>query len=74
MDARVADLVTRAPRGCRRGNLANAAGLLPAELDVIVDRLVAGGRIERNMHCTKTRPVTLFMAPRGDVFWGVRAA
>ena len=30
-------------------NLANACGLLPAELDVITDRLVASGKIERNV-------------------------
>ena len=37
--------------------LANAAGLLPSELDVIVDRLVASGRIERNRRLTGGRPI-----------------
>ena len=72
MDELVVDFVTRAPRGCRRDNLANACGLQEAELDVIVDRLVASGRIERNMCSTDDE--TLFTSPRGDVFWGVRAA
>ena len=72
-DERVVDLVTRAPRGCRRINLANAVGLLPAELDVIVDKLVARGRIERNRRLTGGRPIDRIESPRGDVFWGVRA-
>ena len=52
--------------GCRQG-------LQPAELDVITNRLAAGGRIERNMRSTGRRPVTLFESPRGEIFWGVRA-
>jgi len=69
----VDEVVTRAPRGCRRTNLADAVGLQPAELDVITNRLAAGGRIERNMRSTGRRPVTLFESPRGEIFWGVRA-
>ena len=74
IDERVVDFVTRAPRGCRRTNLANACGLLPAELDVIVDKLVASGRIERNRRLTGGRPIDRIESPRGDVFWGTRAA
>ena len=64
-DGWVADAVGRAPRGCRRDNLANAVGLLPAELDVITDRLVASGRIERNMRSAGgTAGYPLRFAPR----------
>jgi len=73
LDALVADFVTRAPNGCRRINLANACGLLPPELDVIVDRLAAAGRVERNRRLTGGRPFERIEAPRGDVFWGIAA-
>ena len=67
---RICELVSKAPHGCRRDNLANAVGLLPAELDVIVDRLQATGRVERNRRPTGGRPIDRIEKPRGDVFWG----
>ena len=70
-DERVLGLILTSPHGCRRDNLANAAGLLPGELNVIVDRLVASGRIERNMRSTDDE--TLFTSPHDDCFWGIAA-
>ena len=54
-DERVLGLISTSPSGCLRENLASAVGLLVDELDVIVNRLIASGKIERN----------------GDVFCGV---
>jgi len=71
LDERVLDFITRAPHGCRRDNLANAVGLLEAELDTITDRLIASGRVERNMCSTDDE--MLFTSPHDDCFWGVRA-
>ena len=71
---RIVDFVLMAPRGCRRDNLANACGLLPAELDVIVDRLEAAGKVERNRRLTGGRPVDRIERPRGPEFWGCAAA
>jgi len=68
-DQLVADFILMAPHGCRRDNLANACGLLVDELDVITDRLVASGRIERNMRGDET----LFTSPHDDRFWGIAA-
>lgn len=73
MDSCVLDFITRAARGCRRDNLANACGLLPAELDVIVDRLQSAGKVERNRRLTGGRPVERIELPRGNVFWGIAA-
>ena len=69
MNSCVLDFITRAPHGCTRENLAAAAGLLPDELDVITDRLVASGKVERNM-CNDE---TLFTGPHDDAFWGISA-
>ena len=73
MDARVLDLVSRAPHGCTCDNLASACGLLRDEVDVILDKLVASGRIERNRRLTGGRPIERIESPRGDVFWGIAA-
>ena len=72
-DELVVDFVTRAPHGCTPGNLANAAGLLPGELNIIVDRLAAAGKIERNRRLTGGRPIERIEKPRGEIFWGIRA-
>ena len=50
-------------------NLANACGLLVDELDVITDKLVASGKIERNVSGDDE---TLFTSPHDDCFWGAR--
>ena len=70
LESAVADFVTRAPSGCKRTNLANACGLLVDELDVITDRLVASGKIERNVSGDDE---TLFTSSHDDCFWGARA-
>jgi len=59
--------------GVTRHALCRGTGLLPSEVDQIVGRLVARGKIERNLRpaCGQRRAV--YERPRGDIFWGVCA-
>ncbi len=46
-----------------------------AELSIITDRLVASGRIERNLRrSTGGRRAGEYCIPHSDVYWGSRAA
>lgn len=55
-----------------RSQLLRLSRLRAAELDIITDRLVASGRIERNLGGSiGGRRVGLYELPHSDAYWGI---